>query len=71
LLKTRKRRDAALARAEERLSLLAHLFVQLAGANLAKTQETIEELNLKLQRELDNNRWLLVETNTDSKISLI
>ena len=70
LLKTCKRRDAALARAEERLSLLAHLFVQLEGANFPKRLETIEELNSKLQCELDNDKWLLVEANTDSKADL-
>jgi hypothetical protein len=63
LLKTCKARDVALARAEERLSLLANLFVQLEATNLSKNRETIEELNSRLQRELDNDKWLLVETN--------
>jgi chromosome segregation ATPase len=64
LLNTCKRRDAALARAEERLSLLAELFVQLEAANLPNTRDTVEELNSKLQRELDNDKWLLAEANT-------
>jgi len=64
LLKTCKARDAALARAEERLSLLANLFVQLEAANLPKSQKTIEELNSELQREFDKDKWLLVENST-------
>jgi chromosome segregation ATPase len=64
LLKTCKARDAVLARAEERLSLLANLFVQLEAANLPKSQKTIEELNSQLRRELDKDKWLLVETST-------
>jgi ABC-type transporter Mla subunit MlaD len=64
LLKTCKGRDPALARAEERLSLLANLFVQLEAANLPKSQKSIEELNSQLQRELDKDKWLLVETST-------
>jgi chromosome segregation ATPase len=64
LLNTCKRRDAALARAEERLSLLAELFVQLEAANLAKTCDTVEELNSRLQRDLNNEKWLLAEANT-------
>jgi hypothetical protein len=70
LLKTCKARDAALARAEERLSLLAGLFDKLEAANLPKNQETIEELNSGLQRELDNDKWLLVEPDMAFKKSL-
>jgi DNA repair exonuclease SbcCD ATPase subunit len=68
LLKTCKARDAALARAEERLSLLADLFVQLEAANL--NRETIAELNSRLQHELNNDKWLLVEPNMDFKKSV-
>jgi chromosome segregation ATPase len=63
LLKTCKARDAALGRAEERLSLLANLFVQLEAANVPESRKTIEELNSQLQRELDKDKWLLVDTN--------
>lgn len=70
LLKTCRARDAALARAEERLGLLANLFFQLEAANLPKNRETIEELNSRLQRELDNDKWLLVEPDTAFKKSV-
>jgi hypothetical protein len=62
LLKTGKSRDAALARAEERLSLLSDLFVQLEAANNPNRQHKIEQLNSRLQRELENDKWLLAET---------
>jgi hypothetical protein len=62
LLKTCMRRDAALARAEERLSLLAELFVQLETASQPTRKKTVEKLNLRLQRELENDKWLLAET---------
>jgi hypothetical protein len=39
-LKTCKRRDAALARAEEKLSLLAHLFIQLEAANVPNRRQS-------------------------------
>jgi chromosome segregation ATPase len=61
LLKTCKRRDAALARAEERLGLLANLLVQLEAASLPKSQNTMVNLTYRLQRELDNDKWLLAE----------
>jgi hypothetical protein len=64
LLKTCRWRDAALARAEDRLGLLADLFVQLEAASVPKSQKTIEELNSQLRRELDKDKWLLVETDT-------
>jgi hypothetical protein len=64
LLKTCRWRDAALARAEDRLGLLADLFVQLEAANVSKSQKTIEGLNSQLQRELDKDKWLLVEADT-------
>ena len=62
LLKTCKSRDAALARAEERLSLLYDLFVQLEAAKKPNRQQKIEELNSRLQRELENDKWLLADT---------
>jgi chromosome segregation ATPase len=62
LLKTSKQRDAALARAEERLSLLAELFVQLEAANQPNRQKAIEQLNYRLRRDLENDKWLLAET---------
>jgi hypothetical protein len=64
LLKTCKRRDAALAHAEERLSLLADLFVQLDAATKPNRKQKIEQLNSRLQRELENDKWLLAETET-------
>lgn len=70
LLKTCKARDAALARAEERLSMLADLFAKFEVANLPKNRETIEELNSRLQRELDNDKWLLVEPDMAFKKSV-
>jgi len=62
LLKTCKSRDAALARAEERLSLLYHLFVQLETANKPNRQQKIGQLNSRLQHELENDKWLLADT---------
>ena len=70
LLKTCKARDAALAHAEDRLSLLADLFDKLEAANVPKNRETIEELNSRLQRELDNDKWLLVEPDMAFKKSV-
>jgi hypothetical protein len=67
LLMTCKRRDAALARAEERLRSLADLFVQLEAANFPKSQKTRGDINLPPQHELDIDKWLLAETNTVSK----
>jgi hypothetical protein len=49
LQKSFKTRDAALASADERIRFLAQRVVQLeAGANLAKSQETIDEINSQL-----------------------
>jgi chromosome segregation ATPase len=49
LLKTFKMRDTTLASAEERIKFLAQRVVQLeAEANLAESQETIEEINSQL-----------------------
>ena len=67
LLMTCKRRDAALARAEERLRSLADLFVQLEAANFPKSQKTRGDITLPPQHELDIDKWLLAETNTVSK----
>jgi hypothetical protein len=64
LLRTCTRRDAALARAEERLSLLADLFIQLEAANQPTRKKTVETLNIRLQRELENDKWLLDGTGT-------
>jgi DNA repair exonuclease SbcCD ATPase subunit len=64
LLKTCMRRDAALARAEERLSLLADLFIQLEAASQPARKKAVEKLNIRLQRELENDKWLLAETET-------
>ena len=66
LLMTCKRRDAVLARAEERLSSLADLFVQLEAANLPKSRQTLGDKYSQPQRELDIDKWLLAETNTHS-----
>lgn len=52
LLKTLKSRDTALVSAEDRIKFLAQRVVQLeAEANLARSQETIEEINSPLPRE--------------------
>lgn len=67
LLMTCKRRDAALARAEERLRSLADLFVQLEAANFPKSQKPQGDINLPPQHELDIDKWLLAETNPVSK----
>ena len=64
LLKTCMKRDTALARAEERLALLADLFIQLEDATQPTRTEIVEKLNLRLQRELENDKWLLAETGT-------
>jgi hypothetical protein len=64
LLKTCMRRDAALARAEERLSLLADLFIQLEATNQPTRGKSVEKLNFRLQRELENDKWLLAEPET-------
>ena len=64
LLMTCKRRDAVLARAEERLSSLANLFVQLEAANFPNSQQTLADKHSQPQRELDIDKWLLVEINT-------
>ena len=66
LLMTCKRRDAVLARAEERLSSLADLFVQLEAANLPKSRQTLGDKYSQPQRELDIDKWLLAEINTHS-----
>jgi len=58
LIKTSKRRDAALARAEERLSLLTDLFIQLEAANQPTRKRKIEQFNSGLRRELENDKWL-------------
>jgi hypothetical protein len=51
LLKTLKTRDTALASAEEKIKFLAQQVVQLeARANLAKSRQTIEEINSQLPR---------------------
>jgi hypothetical protein len=67
LLKTCKRRDAALARAEERLSLLADLFVQLEATNQPNRQEKTDQLNFWLRSGLENDKWLFAETATFTK----
>ena len=67
LLRTCMKRDAALARAEERLSLLADLFIQLEAANQPTRKKTAEGLNFRLQRELENEKWLLAEPETFRK----
>jgi chromosome segregation ATPase len=64
LLKTCKRRDAALARAEERLSLLAELFVKLEAASVPNGRKTIETIDFQMRRELAKDKWLLGDTNT-------
>jgi len=64
LLMTCKRRDAVLARAEERLSSLADLFVQLEAANSPKSQQTLGDKHSQPQCELDIDKWLLAEINT-------
>jgi hypothetical protein len=64
LMMTCKRRDAALARAEERLSSLADLFVHLEAATFSKSQLTREDKHFPPQHEIDIDKWLLVETNT-------
>ena len=64
LLKTCRKRNAALARAEEKLHLLADLFGQLEAMNFPESRKTIEELNFRLRRELDNDKWLLAEAGT-------
>jgi hypothetical protein len=64
LLKTCMRRDSALARAEERLSLLADLFIQIEAANHPARKTTIQQLDLRLQRELENDKWLLADIET-------
>jgi hypothetical protein len=67
LLKTCRWRDAALARAEERLCLLVDLFAKLEALNDSQSRKTIEQLNSQLQRELDKDKWLLAETETFTK----
>jgi hypothetical protein len=67
LLMTCKRRDAALARAEERLRSLADLFAQLEATNFPKRQLTRGDKTFPPQHELDIDKWLLVETNTVCK----
>ena len=67
LLKTCMGRNAALARAEDRLSLLADLFVQLEAANQPTRNKKIEQLDSRLQRELEKDKWLLAETETFTK----
>jgi hypothetical protein len=67
LLMTCKRRDAALARAEERLRSLADLFAKLEAANFPKSQLTRGDNTFPPQHELDIDKWLLVETNTVCK----
>lgn len=64
LLMTCKKRDAILARAEERLSSLANLFAQLEAANFPKSQQTFADKNSQPKRELDIDKWLLAEINT-------
>jgi hypothetical protein len=70
LLMTCKWRDAALARAEERLSSLADLFVQLEAANFPKSQLTRGDKHFPPQHELDIDKWLLAEPNTVCKKSV-
>jgi hypothetical protein len=67
LLKTCRGRDAALARAEERLSLLAELFVQLESANRPKSRRTIGTTISQPQSELNVDEWLFAETHTPKK----
>ena len=67
LLMSCKKRDAALARAEERLSSLADLFVQLDAANFPKSQLTRGDTTSQPLHELDIDKWLLAETNTVCK----
>jgi hypothetical protein len=42
--------------------LLYHLFVQLEAANKPNRQQKIEQLNSRLQHELENDKWLLADT---------
>jgi hypothetical protein len=67
LLISCKRRDAALARAEERLSSLADLFVQLEAATFPESQLTRGDDTSQPLQELDIDKWLLAETNTVCK----
>jgi hypothetical protein len=69
LLMTCKRRDAALTRAEERLSSLADLFVQLEAANFSKSQLTRGDNTFQPIHELDIDKWPIAETNTVCKNS--
>jgi hypothetical protein len=63
LLMTCKKRDAALARAEERLCSLADLFVQLEAVNFSKSQQTRGDKTFPSLLELDIDKWLLAEIN--------
>jgi hypothetical protein len=67
LLMTCKRRDADLTRAEERLSLLSDLFVQLDAASSPKNQLTRGDKHFQPLDQLDIDNWLLGETNTVCK----
>jgi hypothetical protein len=67
LLKTCKGREAALAHAEEKLSSLAELFVQLDSANRSKSRQTIGTTISQPQRELNVDNWLFAETDTLKK----
>jgi hypothetical protein len=67
LLKTCKGREAALAHAEEKLSSLAELFVQLESANRPKSRRTIGTTISQPQSELNVDKWLFAETDTPKK----